>query len=295
MPLYHVGGVTVILRSLLYGSAVFHLSNFDAWEAAHQLSKNNQVVAASLVPAMLKRLFKIEDFTTHDQFQAILLGGGAVSPDLLEKCFINNIPVITSYGMTETCAQVAANPLFSKPGNENRLQSAGRIFDSNEVEIRGQKNRPVEAGISGSVWLKGPQIFDGYFDETSKKIDAENWFSTADYGKLDENGWLTIEARRTDLIITGGENVSPREVEMALENMEGVKEAAVFGLPDEKWGQRVVAAVVMASPGNIEAEMLKSSLKKELPAFKIPKQFLFVDELPRTPNGKIKRSRLSRI
>ncbi|HYW35798.1 MAG TPA: AMP-binding protein [Balneolaceae bacterium] len=295
MPLFHVGGITVILRSLLYGSGIYRLSGFDTDVAAQQLSSNKKIVAASLVPTMLKRLLDQENFMTPEQFQAILLGGGPVHPVLIEESFRRDIPIITSYGMTETCAQIAANPLFSPPEDDKILQSAGQIFAPNKVEIRNLSSEKIKGDNSGIIWLKGPQIFDGYLENPDINRDEDGWFNTGDYGNIDAEGRLYIEARRTDLIITGGENVSPREVETELRKINSVDEAAVFGRPDEEWGQRVVAAVVTPKGIKPDASSLKNTLKKTLPAFKIPKQFIFVNQLPRTHNGKLQRSKLAEL
>ncbi len=210
MPLFHIGGVSIILRSLLYGSGIFHLPSFDESEIAYRLSTDESIIAVSLVPTMLKRLIDKQDFEVHDHLQAVLLGGGPVSTNLIEPCCQKGIPVITSFGMTETCAQIAANSLSSDSENMTKLQSAGQIFEPNLIEIRDQQNLPVSSGISGSIWMKGPQIFDGYLENPAKNMDSNGWFNTGDYGKLDKDEFLFIEARRTDLIITGGENVSPR-------------------------------------------------------------------------------------
>jgi O-succinylbenzoic acid--CoA ligase len=295
MPLFHVGGVSIILRSILYGSGIFHLPEFEKKEVAHRLSVDTGIVAVSLVPTMLKRLIENREFAVHEAFQAVLLGGGPVSPSLVEACIEKNIPAITSYGMTESCAQIAANPILKFSDDEVRLQSAGCIFKPNKIDVRDQHNQSVPTGISGSIWIKGPQVFDGYFEKSSNKCGNSGWFNTGDYGRVDENGWMFMEARRTDLIITGGENVSPKEVENTLEKFKAVKEAAVFGIPDEDWGQRIAAALVLFPSESINQKDLKNHLKKELAAFKIPKQFFFVDQIPRTHNGKIKRAELREL
>lgn len=295
MPLFHVGGISIILRSLLYGSAIFFMPNFVEEDVRHLLSGDSDVVAASLVPTMHKRLLENREFSVHENFQAILLGGGPVSNQLIEASIERNIPIITSYGMTETCAQIAANPLSKIPDDKKRMQSAGSVFEPNRIEIRNENNKPVPAGESGNVWIKGPQVFDGYLDKTSNNIDEHGWFNTGDFGRLDANDRLYIESRRTDLIITGGENVSPEEVEQVLMQYENIREAVVFGIPDEEWGEQVTAAIIPDSSEGISSESLKKHLKKHLAPYKCPKQFLFVDEIPRTHNGKIQRTKLKEL
>jgi O-succinylbenzoic acid--CoA ligase len=295
LPLHHIGGISVILRSLIYGSAIYRMDRFDEKETARHFSENKQVVAASLVPTMLNRLLDEPEFTIHKLFRAILLGGGPISPQLLRKSINQNIPVIPSYGMTETCAQIAANPIFEMPENEALLNSVGRVFNSNKIKIQ-NNDRSVHAGNSGTIWLKGPQVFDGYhFTSSQNNFDESGWFNTGDFGRLDKSGNLYIEARRADLIITGGENVSPFEVETALQKLDAVKEGAVFGVPDEEWGQKVAAAVVFEKGKKLSQQTLQKKLHNQLEYFKIPKKFVVVDALPRIDTGKIQRSKLAQL
>ncbi|MBN2733125.1 MAG: AMP-binding protein [Balneolaceae bacterium] len=294
LPLHHIGGVSVILRSLLYGSAVYRIDRFDENIVSRLLSNDQQIVAASFVPTMLKRLLDDAGFIPHEAFKAILLGGGPIDTQLLKTCIDRHIPVIPSYGMTETCAQIAASSINSDYQNTRRLNSVGKIFSPNKIEIRNKNKAVVKARTSGTIWLKGPQVFDGYHNTSSQdSFDENGWFNTGDFGRRDTNGNLYIEARRTDLIITGGENVSPFEVESILKEMNFIKDAAVFGVPDSEWGQKVVAAVVFADGQNKSTEMIQEKLKHKLEPYKRPKKIIAVASLPYTETGKIKRSELS--
>lgn len=293
LPLHHVGGISVIFRSLLYGSAIYRTDHFETTPIAKRLANDKRITAASLVPTMLKRLLDIPEFNPHPQFKGILLGGGPIFPGLLKEALSRKIPVIPSYGMTETCAQIAANPLFGEFKNETILQSVGRIFPPNKIEIRDEQNACLDVGQSGTIWLKGPQVFDGYLNQSSEdSFDNSDWFNTGDYGRLDADGNLYIEARRTDLIITGGENVSPYEIETALKGIDGIRDAAVFGLPDKEWGQKVVAAIVLKENEKPSTRSIQKVLKKKLETFKIPKEIVVVKSLSKTKTGKIKRHKL---
>lgn len=300
LPLNHIGGVSIILRSLLYGSGVYRMNRFDREMVATFLYENTLFQAASLVPTMLKRLLEIPAFQTHRNFKAILLGGGPIDPELIRKTVEKGIPLVPSYGMTETCAQIAANPVLKPSGIYTPLKSVGQVFEPNEIRIRDSRGQEVPANSSGTIWLRGPQVFDGYLDpggngaEEAEEpeeaaFDGEGWFNTGDYGRLNINGQLIVEARRTDLIITGGENVSPHEVETELARLDGILEAAVIGLPDKEWGQRVAAAVVTEGENEFDAGALIEKLKGRLTEYKVPKRILRVDTLPHTPSGKIKR------
>lgn len=293
LPLYHIGGISVILRSLLYGSAIYRMDRFDVDPASKLLSRNKQIVAASLVPTMLSRLLDDPYFATHPAFRAILLGGGPTDARLLSTAIQRNIPVISSYGMTETCAQIAANPLFGIAGNPTLLGSVGKVFFSTKIEIRNSNNKILPPGKSGTIWLKGPQIFDGYLHTPAHHVfDESNWFKTNDFGHVDNENWLYIEARRTDLIITGGENVSPVEIETILNRVEFVEEAAVFGVPDPEWGQKVIAAVVLARSSGEPLKTIQKKLEETVEPYKHPKKILVLESLPRTETGKIKRAEL---
>lgn len=294
LPLYHVGGISIIVRSLLYGSAILRLHPFDSKAVSDCLSNDTRVTAASLVPTMLSRILDNETFRPHGAFRGILLGGGPISPDLLRHCIRRNIPVIPSYGMTETCAQIAANPLTAMPDDDQKLESAGAVFSPNQISIRNEEGRAVQPGRPGTIWLKGPQVFDGYYNTSSRdNFDENGWFNTGDFGRLDTNGNVYIEARRTDLIITGGENVSPFEVEEAIRRIPGVRDAAAFGVPDPEWGQKVVAAVVYTGRKKPSTQEVRRHLGGELENYKLPKEIVEVESLPRTSTGKLKRAELS--
>lgn len=298
LPLNHIGGVSIILRSLIYGSGIYRMKRFDVKMVSTFLSENHLFQAASLVPTMLKRLLENPVFQTHKNFKAILLGGGPVHTDFLKEAAERGVPVVSSYGMTETCAQIAANPLLEPSGTYYPLNSVGTIFKGNKIEIRDAEHNPLGINNAGNIWLKGPQLFDGYLTEDgieTKDFDDEGWFNTGDLGYLNANGHLFIKNRQDDLIITGGENVSPVEIEIALEKIEGVDEAGVTGIADREWGEKIVAFVVM-KPGQqcIEKE-LQSALKTSLEPFKIPKQILEVPNLPHTDSGKLQRVALPEL
>lgn len=287
LPFHHIGGTSIVLRSLLYHSAIYRMDRFEPKQIAGFLSENPLVQVASLVPTMLKRLLEQPKLHVHNDFKAILLGGGPVSPLQLQECERRGIPAISSYGMTETCAQIAANPIIHRTGVYHPKNSVGMVFRPNQAEIRSEEGEPLPANESGLVWLKGPQVFEGYYDEEQNQgqFDSEGWFRTGDFGHLNRKNQLFIEMRRDDRIVTGGENVNPLEVEKELESLAGVSEAAVIGVDDEEWGQRVVAYIVSESD-SAEFPSLRENLKSGLTPYKIPKEFIRVSSLPRTTTGK---------
>ena len=296
LPLNHIGGISIILRSLLYNSGIFRMKSFHPEMITTFLKENELFQAASLVPTMLKRLLDQQGFYVHNKFKAILLGGGPIDSELIDRCTNKGIPLVPSFGMTETCAQIAANPLLKPSGIYGPKKSVGQIFEPNKIQIRDENNEPMSFNNSGEIWLKGPQVFDGYIDQdNSNWFDEEGWFRTGDFGYLNAKDQLFIESRRTDLIVTGGENVSPYEVESELEKIDPITEAAVIGVPDKEWGQRVVAVVVAKTEQSINSEKIQQELKNRITAHKIPKEIIQRDSLPRTSTGKIQRNDLTEL
>jgi len=297
LPLNHVGGISIIIRSILYHSAVYRMDRFDEHQVATFMDENKLFQVASLVPTMLHRLLENPQFKTHKEFKTILLGGGPISHALLKNANIRGVPVVSSYGMTETCAQIAANPLTKPSGTYMPVKSVGSVFPPNQVEIRSDDGKPLAVNNAGNIWLKGPQVFEGYVDpaDNRDKFDKNGWFRTGDFGHMNATGQLFIETRRTDLIISGGENINPREVESALEEITHVGQAAVIGVPDEKWGQRVVAFVEPTTGKKPDSQIILTEVKKRLPGYKVPKEIYISDALPRTESGKVKKSVLLKM
>ena len=292
LPMNHIGGISVIIRSLLYHSAIYLVPEFDVQNIRTLLNNNKKFEAASMVPTMLERLLEDSFFRVQFNFKALLLGGGPISSELISNSLTRGIPIVTSYGMTETCAQIAANPMLRSGGMYIPKKSVGRVFEPNEIEIRDDNGNALPYLESGHIWLRGPQVFDGYLQEELNRsaFDAEGWFNTGDFGHINRKKHLFIETRRTDIILSGGENINPVEVEEALKKLEGVEDAAVVGIPDRKWGQKGVAFI--RAKNALEPDSLRAALKGTLQSFKIPKEFFAAEEIPRTPTGKIRRKEL---
>jgi len=295
LPLNHVGGISIILRSILYGSAIYRMDSFDTDTIRELLSTKIDFEVASMVPTMLINLMDDTHFQTHSKFKAVLLGGGPITPELIEWAVTRGIPIVTSYGMTETFAQIAANPILNPSGTYLPKNSVGHLFSPNQIEVRDDANKSLPIRESGHIWLKGPQVFDGYLlDELNRDLFDENgWFNTGDFGYLNYRKQLYIESRRMDLIITGGENVNPVDVEQAIETFPGITRSAVVGVQDKKWGQRLVTFYTTEKE-QIDEVKLKSYLKDKLLTFQVPKEFIHKKELPVTSLGKIKKRELLR-
>ncbi|MEA2364461.1 MAG: o-succinylbenzoate---CoA ligase [Thermoleophilaceae bacterium] len=258
LPLHHVGGLNVLIRSVINRTTVVLHERFDADRVKATLEAGG-ITLASLVPTMLARL-RAAGLRDAPGLRAIALGGGPVPAELLDWASETGIPVVPVYGMTETCSQVVAgNPGRPLPGVELEIATDGEIL------VRGAMVAPGERGEDG-------------------------WLHTGDLGALDADGRLHVLGRLKELIVTGGENVAPLEVEQALLAHPAVVDAGVAGLPDPEWGEAVTAFVVLREPA--AAEELRAWCRERLAAFKVPKAVFEVERLPRSAGGKLLRDRL---
>lgn len=274
LPLFHVGGFSVIVRALVVGFEVVLRRRFDPRVTARDL---HQVSLASLVGSMLPPVLA-EDAGPYPGLRAVLVGGGPTSADLLLQAVGAGIPVLSTYGMTETSSQIATAPLGD--GAHRRA-----------VPVPGAEIR-IAAG--GEIEVRGPMVARRYTGEPART--AEAWFATGDIGTIDEDGYLRVIGRKGDLIISGGENVMPLEVEDVIGGLAAVREVAVVGTSDAKWGEMVTAVLVLdqaAAEGTI-AE-IETAVRARLAGFKVPRRWVTVDALPRNALGKIDRAELHKL
>ena len=293
MPLFHVGGLSILLRSAIYGiTAVVH-DSFDA-VAVNRALDEERVTIISVVAVMLQRMLDArKDRPYPRSLRCVLLGGGPAPRPLLERCARLGVPVAQTYGLTETTSQVAT---LAPEDALRKFGAAGRPIYPNELRVMtdGRDAAPHEPG---EILVRGPVVMAGYAgqpDATARAI-VDGWLHTGDIGSLDGDGYLRVLDRRDDLIITGGENVYPAEVEAALLAHPWVAEAGVIGVPDTTWGQRIVAVVRLADRPEMdraraEAE-LRAHCRAQLAGYKTPREIRVVtDPLPRTASGKLRRS-----
>ena len=290
LPLYHVGGLSIVLRSLIYGTAVeFGPSAPFDLDAANRILSGQPISLVSLVPTMLQRLLnaKVRPWNAH--LRLILLGGEAPSTQLISRCAADNLPIATCYGMTETASHVATalpEQVYAKPGSVGNARQEGV-----ELRVIDEAGSDAPVGIPGEVLVKGGMLMRGYYQDSHATAQAlrGGWLHTGDIGYMDADGDMFILQRRTDLIVSGGENVYPAEVEAVLRGHPSIAEAVVLGLPDEAWGQRV-AAVIQTRAGNaLTAAEIIAFAREHLAGYKIPRQIAFVNAMPRTASGKIQR------
>ena len=285
MPLSHVGGLSVVTRSLAARTCVVLHEQFDVGRTLTSIVRD-RITRISVVPTMLFDLLAADRDNVLSGLETVLVGGAATSSTLLEECARRRVRALTTYGLTEACSQVTTQA--PRDPREARGGS-GRPLAGIELAIVDEHRRPLKPGEMGSISIRGPQLMEGYLGE--RPLDGRS-FDTGDLGTLDDRGELFVASRRTDLIVSGGENVYPIEVENALASCPGVTSAIVFGLEHERWGQEVCAAVVPSA--TFDADRVRSLLAEKLASFKIPKKLATVGAFPLKANGKIDRSEAMR-
>lgn len=277
-PIFHISGFSIIMRGLIYGMTVRLVEKFRA-EEIERILANETVTIMSVVPFMLKKLIQQQNKTnTHynSAFRCMLLGGGTIDRETLEICLQRSIPVVQCYGMTETCSQIVA------------LRSADALLKLGSV---GQPLFSTQLKLSkdGEILLKTPALTPGYLNLPdklpSKMIDG--WYRTGDIGHLDKEGYLYIDGRADEMLISGGENIFPQEVEQVYQRYPQINEVAVVGQNDSVWGQIPVAFVV--SDRRLSTTKLMNYGYEHLARYKVPQQYIFVSELPKNASGKIRR------
>lgn len=280
VPLFHISGFSIMMRALLYGMTVTLVNQFDA-KTVNKILVENKISAISVVPTMLQQLIINQNLQKYNpKFRFFLLGGGPIDLHLLEICQKRNWPVIQSYGMTETASQVVALNF------EDAQQKIGSV---------GKPLFPVALKIAtdGEILLNAPNITPGYYQlPLQNKTSFENgWFKTGDIGYLDKEGFLYLRGRKGDMIISGGENIFPDEIEAVYYNLKDIVQIVVAGVPDSKWGSVPVAFI--QTKGMMSKSFLRDYGYQHLAHFKVPHRFYLVSDYPRTASGKIKRQYLS--
>ncbi|HLI07620.1 MAG TPA: o-succinylbenzoate--CoA ligase [Ktedonobacteraceae bacterium] len=299
LPLYHIGGLSILMRSVIYGISVVIHKKFDPASINRSIFEDD-ITIISVVAVMLQRMLANLDSDWGGEsyparLRCVLLGGGPVPYPLLETCMRRAIPVVQTYGLTESASQAATlSPVDAvrKPG------SAGRPLPPVQLRIMHEGGqRPAEPDEPGEIFLKGPTITPGYIGspEATERAFHDGWFATGDIGYLDKEGYLFVLDRRADLIISGGENIYPAEIESILQAHPTVKEVGVCGLPDGQWGQVPVAFVVPEAGSTISVGELLDYAAQRLARYKRPRAIYPVEQLPRTSSGKLRRRELPEL
>ena len=276
LPLFHVSGLSILLRSLYNSTAVTILPKYDKAQVLKLIESEN-INMMSLVPTILTQL---EPSITHHKLRVILLGGEFIPMALIDACEKKSLPIYKTYGMTETFSQSVTFSVLDYP---HKRDSVGKPLPGMQVRI----DKPDADGV-GEIHLTGPMVMTGYID--MEPIDGD--LNTDDIGYVDEDGFVYILNRRKDLIISGGENIYPKELEDLVYTLPPVKECAVVPVPDPKWGQVPALFVAFHDGESMTADAILSFMTKSLAKYKVPKYVKILPALPRNGTGKIVRNEL---
>jgi O-succinylbenzoic acid--CoA ligase len=268
VPLSHIAGLGIVMRSVIYGTTAVIHDGFDVDRVAEALERED-ITLLSLVTTMLTRL--LDAGVDLSGPRAILVGGGPVPEGALEEAIAKGATVVQTYGLTETCSQVTT---LAPADAKRKLGSAGRPLLTTHLRIR-----------EGEILIQGPTVAPG-------SADPDGWLHTGDLGHIDEEGFLYVRDRIDDMIVSGGENVIPAEVEEVLLRHPAVAEAAVIGREDPEWQQAVTAVVVLSNGSDATPDELRRHCAESLAGFKVPKRVELASALPRTPSGKLMRRAL---
>ena len=305
LPMYHVAGLQAALASVYGGRSVVIQQQFEPGEWL-ALVESERVQRALLVPTMLKQVLDHPDARRRDLASLTVLtyGGATMPPKLIERAIaqLPGVQFINAFGQTETGSTIAMVPpedhVLEGPAEvvakrRKRLTSIGRPLADVEVRIVDETGAPLPAGETGEIAARGPRLMRGYWggDEEGPQVVRGGWLYTGDLGYMDDDGYIYLQGRAKDFIKRGGEMVSPEEVEQTLLACEGVDDCAVIGLPDETWGERVVAVVVPSPGASPQADDLLRACGG-LARFKRPEEVRFVEALPRNALGKVLKREL---
>jgi acyl-CoA synthetase (AMP-forming)/AMP-acid ligase II len=302
VPPYHVAGLASVLTNLYAGRRVLHLAAFEPGEWL-RLVREERITGATVVPTMLARLvehLEATGATVADvpSLRSLAYGGAPLAPRVLRRALelFPDVGFANAYGLTETSSTIAvldADDHRAAIGSDDpdvraRLGSAGRPVPGIEVAIRDADGGPVGPGLIGDLFVRGPQVSGAYMG-SGTALDGDGWFPTRDRARRDGDGYLYIEGRSDDTIIRGGENVAPAEIEAVLREHADVTDIAVVGLPDEQWGQRIAAAVVLTIGADATPAQLRAWAAERLRSSRTPDLVVIVDALPYSPTGKLLR------
>ncbi|WP_373323981.1 o-succinylbenzoate--CoA ligase [Dictyobacter formicarum] len=295
MPLFHIGGLSILMKNVIYGIRIIVYEKFDA-AIVNRAIREQGISIISVVAVMLQRMLAELDASQQrypTTLRCVLLGGGPAPRPLLEDCASRNVPVVQTYGLTESCSQAVT---LSPADALRKLGSAGRPLLPVQLRIvdKGVAVGPNQAGV---ICLKGPSITAGYDhrpDATAATIQ-DGWLTTGDIGYLDNEGYLYVLDRRSDLIISGGENIYPAEIEAVLLTHPDVAEVGVCGQPDPQWGQVPIAFVHLHAGSSLTPAELIAYATQRLARYKVPRSIYLTPPLPHNSSGKLLRRELPKL
>jgi fatty-acyl-CoA synthase len=289
-PLYHVGAFDLPGLAVLWMGGMLCIQRDFSAESALAAIARERLDSAWLAPVMTSAMLAAAPASGLDLSSLRwVIGGGERTPEARIRSFTASFPnarYIDAYGLTETCS---GDTLMEAGREIEKIGSVGRALAHVEIAIRDEQGRALPAGETGEICLRGPKITRGYWNDPAKTEAAfyDDWFRSGDMGYLDSDGFLFLTDRLKDMIISGGENIASSEVERVIFELPQVREVAVIGAPDERWGEKPVAFVVLEPGAELSLEALRSHCRAKLAAFKAPRDIVVRESLPRNPSGKI--------
>jgi O-succinylbenzoate-CoA ligase len=290
VPLFHVSGLSIMMKNVIYGMPVYLFRHFDP-ESINKQILNGKVTHISVVASMLQRLFAVLNGKVFPaSLRCVLLGGGPIPDELLRLCLKQQVPVYQTYGLTETASQCVTLPPEYMTA---KIGSAGKPLFPLQISIL-KGDHPAAAGEPGEIMVKGPTVFSHYLNHPDATSNAfsNGWLHTGDIGYLDRDGFLFVLDRRKDLIISGGENVYPAEIESVLRDDPNIVRAGVIGIADPDWGHIPVAFVCAGDPEKFSESRLIAYCRQRLAHYKVPKHIFLIDTMPENASHKILRRKL---
>jgi acyl-CoA synthetase (AMP-forming)/AMP-acid ligase II len=298
VPPYHIAGASAVITGVYAGRRVVYLPAFtpESWVAT---ARDEAVTQAMVVPTMLGRVLDLleREGERLPHLRHLSYGGGRMPIPVLERALalLPHVDFVNAYGLTETSSTIAVlGPddhrtaiASDDPAVRRRLGSVGRPLPTLDVEIRDVDGQPVAIGEAGEIWVRGEQVAGEYLGRDNVMVNG--WFPTKDAGSVDADGFLYLEGRLDDVIVRGAENMSPGEIEDVLARHPSVADAGVVGVPDTEWGEKVVAAVVVAEGRAASEEDLQEWVKRNLRSSKAPAHIAFREDLPYNETGKLLR------
>jgi O-succinylbenzoate-CoA ligase len=286
LPMFHVGALTPLTVNVYRGATNVVMRTFEATRA-WELIQDEKITCGLAVPAMLNFMLQVPDLERYDHsaLRWCMSGAAPVPVPLIEAYAARGIEIHQVYGLTESCGPAC---LIDGENALKKVGSTGKAFFHTDVRIVGDRGQDCAPGVPGEVWVRGPHIMTGYWNrpEATAETIVNGWLRTGDVAVADADGYVYIQDRIKDMVISGGENVYPAEIENVLMGHPGIREAAVIGQPSARWGESPFAIVVRKDPALGENDVL-AYCKGRLASFKLPKGVAFVDEIPRNPSGKI--------
>ncbi len=300
VPPYHIAGMAALCSSVYAGRRIVQLPNFDADDWI-DLARTEEITHAMVVPTMLARIVdRLQERADGGipTLRALSYGGGKMPGPVIARALdlMPDTAFVNAYGLTETSSTIAVlGPddhreahASDDPTIRARLSSVGRPLPTLEVEIRDEEGQPVGPGTSGEIWVRGEQVSGEYLGRDSR-LTPDGWLPTNDGGSIDAAGYLYVEGRIDDIIIRGGENISPGEIEDVLLGLDEIADVAALGVPDEQWGEVIAVAIVPAEGSTVDADTLRAHVKERLRSSRTPDHVVVMDELPYNETGKLLR------